>query len=126
MASHGLRSGRLGHPSPLCQGEVGPGDGRVVVLEGAVAPNVSSPAAKAWSRCPAGFPPVPEVSTLGIQRGLSRVSWNLSGGPPPEACRGVVLGVAKTPTKKGTTVTNKYQKNMPKTSTGPGLAVPDE
>jgi hypothetical protein len=36
------------------------------------------------------------------------------------------LGVAKTPTKKGTTVTNKYQKNMPKTSTGPGLAVPDE
>jgi putative transposase len=37
-----------------------------------------------------------------------------------------VLGVAKTPTKKGTTVTNKYQKNMPKTSTGPGLAVPDE
>jgi hypothetical protein len=34
------------------------------------------------------------------------------------------LGVAKTPTKKGTTVTNKYQKNMPKTSTGPGLAVP--
>jgi len=36
-----------------------------------------------------------------------------------------VLGVAKTPTKKGTTVTNKYQKTMPKTSTGPGLAVPD-
>ena len=36
------------------------------------------------------------------------------------------MGVAKTPTKKGTTVTNKYQKNMPKTSTGPGLAVPDE
>jgi putative transposase len=36
------------------------------------------------------------------------------------------LGVAKTPTKKGTTVTNKYQKTMPKTSTGPGLAVPDE
>jgi hypothetical protein len=35
------------------------------------------------------------------------------------------LGVAKTPTKKGTTVTNKYQKNAPKTSTGPGLAVPD-
>jgi hypothetical protein len=35
------------------------------------------------------------------------------------------LGVAKTPTKKGTTVNNKYQKNMPKTSTGPGLAVPD-
>jgi len=35
-----------------------------------------------------------------------------------------VLGVAKTPIKKGTTVTNKYQKNMPKTSTGPGLAVP--
>src|ERR1019366_7007347 len=31
-----------------------------------------------------------------------------------------------TPTKKGTTVTNKYQKNMPKTSTGPGLAVPEE
>jgi len=37
-----------------------------------------------------------------------------------------VLGVAKTPIKKGTTVTNKYQKNMPKTSTRPGLAVPDE
>ena len=36
------------------------------------------------------------------------------------------MGVAKTPIKKGTTVTNKYQKNMPKTSTGPGLAVPDE
>jgi hypothetical protein len=35
------------------------------------------------------------------------------------------LGVAKTPTKKGTTVNNKYQKNMPKTSTEPGLAVPD-
>jgi len=35
------------------------------------------------------------------------------------------LGVAKTPTKKGTTVTNKYQKTMPKTSTEPGLAVPD-
>ena len=35
------------------------------------------------------------------------------------------MGVAKTPTKKGTTVNNKYQKNMPKTSTGPGLAVPD-
>ena len=37
-----------------------------------------------------------------------------------------MLGVAKTPTKKGTTVTNKYQKNTPKTSSGPGLAVPDE
>jgi hypothetical protein len=37
---------------------------------------------------------------------------------------GQVLGVAKTPTKQGTTVTNKYQKNMPKTSTGPGLAYP--
>jgi putative transposase len=36
------------------------------------------------------------------------------------------LGVAKTPTKKGTTVNNKYQKNALKTSTGPGLAVPDE
>ena len=35
------------------------------------------------------------------------------------------MGVAKTPTKKGTTVTNKYQKTMPKTSTEPGLAVPD-
>src|SRR5665811_378616 len=23
---------------------------------------------------------------------LSRVSWNLSGGPPPEACRGVGVG----------------------------------
>ena len=39
---------------------------------------------------------------------------------------GQVLGVAKTPTKKGTTVNNKYQKNALKTSTGPGLAVPDE
>ena len=37
-----------------------------------------------------------------------------------------MLGVAKTPTKKGTTVTNNYQKNTPKTSAGPGLAVPDE
>ena len=36
------------------------------------------------------------------------------------------MGVAKTPTKKGTTVNNKYQKTMPKTSTGLGLAVPDE
>ncbi len=36
------------------------------------------------------------------------------------------MDVAKTPTKKGTTVNNKYQKNMPKTSSGPGLAVPDE
>ena len=36
------------------------------------------------------------------------------------------MGVAKTPTKKGTTVNNKYQKSMLKTSTGPGLAVPDE
>ena len=36
------------------------------------------------------------------------------------------MGVAKTPTKKGTTMTNKYQKIVPKTSTGPGLAVPDE
>ena len=36
-----------------------------------------------------------------------------------------MLGVAKTPTKKGTTVNNKYQKTMPKTSSGPGLAVPD-
>jgi len=35
------------------------------------------------------------------------------------------LGVAKTPTKKGTTVTNNYQKNMSKTSTMRGLAVPD-
>ena len=34
--------------------------------------------------------------------------------------------MAKTPTKKGTTVTNEYLKNMPKTGTGPGLAVPDE
>jgi putative transposase len=36
------------------------------------------------------------------------------------------LGVRQDTTKKGTTVTNKYQKNMLKTSTGPGLAVPDE
>jgi putative transposase len=36
------------------------------------------------------------------------------------------LGVRQDTTKKGTTVTNKYQKNTPKTSAGPGLAVPDE
>jgi transposase-like protein len=36
------------------------------------------------------------------------------------------LGVRQDTTKKGTTVTNKYQKIVPKTSTGPGLAVPDE
>jgi len=36
------------------------------------------------------------------------------------------LGVRQDTTKKGTTVTNKYQKNTPKASAGPGLAVPDE
>jgi putative transposase len=36
------------------------------------------------------------------------------------------LGIRQDTTKKGTTVTNKYQKNMPKTSPVPGLAVPDE
>jgi hypothetical protein len=36
------------------------------------------------------------------------------------------LGVRQDTTKKGTTVTNKYQKNTPKTSAGPGLAVPDK
>jgi transposase-like protein len=36
------------------------------------------------------------------------------------------LGVRQDTTKKGTTVTNNYQKNPPKTSAGPGLAVPDE
>ena len=35
------------------------------------------------------------------------------------------MGVRQDTTKKGTTVTNKYQKNTPKTSAGPGLAVPD-
>src|SRR5664280_669344 len=35
------------------------------------------------------------------------------------------MGVAKTTTKKGTTVTKNYQKTMPKTSTGPEVAVPD-
>jgi putative transposase len=35
------------------------------------------------------------------------------------------LGIRQDTTKKGTTVTNKYQKNTPKTSSGPGLAVPD-
>ena len=35
------------------------------------------------------------------------------------------MGVAKTPTKKGTTVTKNYQKTMPKTSTAPEVAVPD-
>jgi len=37
-----------------------------------------------------------------------------------------VLGIRQDTTKKGTTVTNKYQKNTPKTSSGPGLAIPDE
>ena len=32
---------------------------------------------------------------------------------------------AKDTPRKGTTVNKKYQKNAPKTSTGPGLAVPD-
>jgi transposase-like protein len=36
------------------------------------------------------------------------------------------LGIRQDTTKKGTTVTNNYQKTMRKTSTGPGLAVPDE
>jgi len=36
------------------------------------------------------------------------------------------LGVRQDTTKKGTTVNKKYQKNTPKTSAGPGLAVPDE
>lgn len=36
------------------------------------------------------------------------------------------MGVRQDTTKKGTTVTKKYQKNTPKTSAGPGLAVPDE
>jgi hypothetical protein len=36
------------------------------------------------------------------------------------------LGVRQDTTKKGTTVTNKYQKSMPKTSPGAGLAVPDD
>src|SRR5674476_733818 len=39
---------------------------------------------------------------------------------------GQVLGVRQDTTKKGTTVTNMYQKNTPKTSAGPGLAVPEE
>jgi len=37
-----------------------------------------------------------------------------------------VLGIRQDATKEGTTVTNKYQKNTPKTTSGPGLAVPDE
>ena len=37
-----------------------------------------------------------------------------------------MLGVRQVTTKKGTTVTNRYQKNTPKTSAGPGLAVPDD
>ncbi len=36
------------------------------------------------------------------------------------------MGIRQDTTKKGTTVTNKYQKNTPKTSSGPGLAIPDE
>ena len=36
------------------------------------------------------------------------------------------MGVRQDTTKKGTTVTNKYQKNTPKTSAGPRIAVPDE
>src|SRR5450756_951971 len=39
---------------------------------------------------------------------------------------GQALGVRQDTTKKGTTVTNKYQKNTLKASAGPGLAVPDE
>src|SRR5450756_2175325 len=39
---------------------------------------------------------------------------------------GQALGIRQDTTKKGTTVTNKYQKNTPKASAGPGLAVPDE
>ena len=35
------------------------------------------------------------------------------------------MGIRQDTTKKGTTVNNKYQKNTPKTSSGPGLAVPD-
>jgi len=35
------------------------------------------------------------------------------------------LGVRQDTTKKGTTMTNKYQKNMPTTSSGAGLAVPE-
>ena len=36
------------------------------------------------------------------------------------------MGIRQDTTKKGTTVTNNYQKTMPKTSLVPGLAVPDE
>ena len=36
------------------------------------------------------------------------------------------MGIRQDTTKKGITVTNKYQKNTPKTSCGPGLAIPDE
>ena len=36
------------------------------------------------------------------------------------------MGVRQDTTKKGTTVTNKYQKNTLKASAGQGLAVPDE
>ena len=36
------------------------------------------------------------------------------------------MGIRQDTTKKGTTVNNKYQKNTPKTSSRPGLAVPDE
>ena len=36
------------------------------------------------------------------------------------------MGMRQDTTKKGITVTNKYQKNTPKTSSGPGLAIPDE
>ncbi len=36
------------------------------------------------------------------------------------------MGIRQDTTKKGTTMTNKYQKNTPKTSSGPGLAIPDE
>ena len=36
------------------------------------------------------------------------------------------MGIRQGTTKKETTLTNKYQKNTPKTSSGPGLAVPDE
>src|ERR1035437_4751722 len=32
------------------------------------------------------------MNAPGIPPRLSRVSWNLSGGPPPEACHGVGVG----------------------------------
>jgi len=50
------------------------------------------------------------LSRVASSQRLPRVSWNLSGGPCLTAPMGYVLGVRQDTTRKGTTVTNKYQK----------------